>query len=82
MNWVAPEASGVPPNTGEVRVFAVSVWVLPRLTRVSVAAGMVTVNADAAEAVIRLTLPVAVEDASFRMPAVAPATPIVSVGDV
>jgi len=61
-------------------LFPVSVCVPARLTSVSVAAGIVTVKAEAAEAGALVILPVAVALASVRFPVVVPATPIVSVG--
>jgi hypothetical protein len=63
----------------EIDLF-VSVWVAVKATNVSVIAGSVKVNADAADAGVKLTLPVAVEEAILRMPVVVPATPIVNVG--
>jgi hypothetical protein len=65
--------------TGAVKVLLVSACALPRLTSVSVAAGTVAVNAEAAEAGVSVMLPVAVEDARVSVPLLVPAIPRVGV---
>ena len=75
---------GAIANTGAVVLKvgpAVNVCAVPNTARVSVAAGTVMMKAEVAAAGVSDTLPVAVEDDSFRMPVVVPATPIVNVGE-
>lgn len=75
---------GAIANTGAVVLKvgpAVNVCTVPSTASVSVAAGTVMMKPEVAAAGVSDTLPVAVEDDSFRMPVVVPATPTVSVGE-